>query len=227
MTENETETTPLRIDVVSDVVCPWCFIGKRRLEKALALRPDRPVEVHWRPYYLNDWVPPEGMSRNDYLVTKFGSVERYMQNAERVKATAAQEGLDYQVASITRQPNTRDCHRLISWAGERGKAAEMKQRLMHLYFTDGADLSDRAVLVGAATDVGFDATEIEARLASEEDIERIGAEVDEAKQMGIEGVPFFIFGGVLAVSGAQPAEYLLEAMDRAEQELERRTRAPA
>jgi len=214
----------LRVDVVSDVVCPWCFIGKRRLEKAIALRPDHPVEVHWRPYYLNDWVPLEGISRADYLTTKFGSVERYHQMAERMKAAAAQEGLDYQLEKISRQPNTRDCHRLILWAGEEGKAAAMKQRLMDLYFTEGADLSDPAMLVQAAADIGLDAESIRARLGTDADIERIAQEVDQAKQAGIDGVPFFIFGGVLAVSGAQAPEYLADAMARAEAELERRQR---
>src|SRR5439155_6699118 len=101
------------IDVVSDVVCPWCFIGKRRLEKALALTPDIPVDVHWRPYFLNDWVPREGIDRNTYLETKFGSVERYNGMAKRVQEAAAAEGLVYALDKIARQPNTLDCHRLI------------------------------------------------------------------------------------------------------------------
>jgi predicted DsbA family dithiol-disulfide isomerase len=213
---------PLRIDVISDVVCPWCFIGKRRLEKAIALRPDTPVEVHWRPYYLNDWVPLEGMARADYLTAKFGSVERYRQMAVRIREAAAQEGLDYQLDKISRQPNTRDCHRLILWAGRGGKATEMKQRLMDLYFTEGADLSDPEVLVGAAVHCGMDGEAVRERLRSDADIEQIGQEVEAAKRAGIDGVPFFIFGGVLAVSGAQAPEYLAEAMARAEAELERR-----
>jgi predicted DsbA family dithiol-disulfide isomerase len=217
-----TPTPALRIDVISDVVCPWCFIGKRRLEKAIAMRPNRPVEVHWRPYYLNEWVPLEGMSRADYLTTKFGSVDRYRQMAGRIKDAAAQEGLDYQLDKISRQPNTRDCHRLIGWAEAEGKAAAVKQRLMDLYFSEGADLSDREVLVRAAADCGMDANTARERLASDADIERIAQEVGSAKSAGIEGVPFFIFGGVLAVSGAQAPEYLAEAMARAEEELERR-----
>ena len=121
---------PVRIDVVSDVVCPWCFIGKRRLEKALAIASDVPVEVHWRPYFLNDWIPVEGIGRDQYLTTKFGSPERYQGIAQRVRAAAAAEGLDYAVDKISRQPNTRDAHRLIRWADGIGKAADMKQRLM-------------------------------------------------------------------------------------------------
>ena len=218
---------PLRIDVVSDVVCPWCFIGKRRLEKAIALKADIPVEVHWRPYFLNDWVPREGIARTDYLTTKFGSVERYNQMAGRIKAAAAEEGLDYQLEKISRQPNTLDCHRLILWADAQGKAAEMKQRLMDLYFTDGADLSDRDVLVGAAVDCGMDGERVRGLLASDADVERVTQEAEQAKQMGIDGVPCFIFGGRFAVSGAQAPEYLAHAMERAVEEAEGRKSPPA
>jgi predicted DsbA family dithiol-disulfide isomerase len=203
---------PIRIDVVSDIVCPWCFIGKRRLEKALTLASEVPVEVHWRPYFLNDWIPPEGMSREQYLTTKFGSPERYQGIAQRVRAAAAEEGLDYAVDRISRQPNTRDAHRLIRWADGIGKAAEMKQRLMDLYFTDGADLSDRAVLVRAAADVGLDAEDVRTALDSEKDIAEIDKEVEAAKEAGIQGVPCFILDGKYAISGAQEPEALAQAI---------------
>jgi len=205
---------PVRIDVVSDVVCPWCFIGKRRLEKALALKPEIVVEVHWHPYFLNDWIPREGISRADYLTTKFGSPERYKGIAERVMAAAADEGLDYAVGKISRQPNTLDAHRLIRWAGGIGKAAEMKQRLMELYFTEGADLTNRAVLVQAAADIGLDAEDVAEALASDQDVAEVEQEARSAKEAGIEGVPMFIFGGRFAVSGAQAPEYLAEAIER-------------
>ena len=168
----------LPIDMISDVVCPWCFIGKRRLEKALALRPNIPVEVHFRPYFLNPWVPREGMSREDYLTTKFGSPERYRAIGGRVSAAAAAEGLIYAPDKITRQPNTLDCHRLILWAGETGNAGRMKQRLMDVYFTEGGDLSDRDVLVEAAAASGLDAAEARRRLASDRDIERVAKEAE-------------------------------------------------
>ncbi len=162
----------VRIDVVSDVVCPWCFIGKHRLEKALALRPDVPVEVHWRPYFLNDWIPREGISREQYLTAKFGSPERYKGIAQRVGAAAAEEGLVYASDKMKRQPNTLDSHRLIRWAEAIGKAGEMKQKLMDLYFTQGADLTDRDTLVNAAADVGLDADTVRAGLASDRDVAR-------------------------------------------------------
>ena len=205
---------PVRIDVVSDVVCPWCFIGKRRLEKAIALTPGIPVEVHWRPYFLNDWIPREGIAREQYLTTKFGSPERYKGIAQRVTAAAAEEGLVYASEKMKRQPNTLDCHRLIRWAEGIGKSAEMKQRLMDLYFTEGADLTNHAVLVQAATDVGLDPNDVRAALESDQDVEQIEREAQSAKEAGIEGVPCFIFGGKFAVSGAQSPEYLAEAIAR-------------
>jgi predicted DsbA family dithiol-disulfide isomerase len=206
-------TQKLSIDVVSDVVCPWCFIGKRRLEKAIALKPDIPIAVRWRPYFLNDWIPREGISRKDYLTRKFGSVERYAAIAQRVAAAAAEEGLTYALDKIDRQPNTLDCHRLILWAGE--NAGSMKQRLMDLYFTEGADLTNRDVLVQAAADIGIDGEVVRKRLASDVDVERVEREAKSAKEAGIDGVPCFIFGGVLAVSGAQAPDYLASAIERA------------
>lgn len=214
--------SPLTIDVISDVVCPWCYVGKRFLENAIALKPEMPVALRFRPYLLNPWVPREGMSREDYLITKFGSVERYNANNQRVADAAAAAGLDYQRDLIKRQPNTIDCHRLIAWSDD---PSAMKQRLMQLYFAEGGDLSDREVLVAAAADCGLDAAEVRRRLASDEDVARIEAEANSAKEAGIEGVPFFIFGGLLAVSGAQPPEYLVQAMERAVAELASRVAA--
>ena len=210
------------IDVVSDVVCPWCFIGKRRLEKAIAMKPEIPVEVRFRPYFLNPWVPREGISRTEYLTTKFGSVERYNANANRIVGVAAAEGLTYAPDKIKRQPNTIDCHRLILWAEEAGDAARMKQRLMDLYFTEGADLSDREVLVKAAADCGLDADRVRRDLAADADAARVEEAANASKDSGIDGVPFFIFGGVLAVSGAQDASYLASAIERGAEERKKR-----
>lgn len=206
---------PLTVDVVSDVVCPWCFIGKRRLEKAVALTPYIPVEIYYHPYFLNDWIPREGMARKDYLTKKFGSPEAYRGVAGRVADAAAQEGLTYAIDKIARQPNTLDSHRLIHWAGKRGKSAEMKQRLMDLYFTEGADLSDPEVLVRAATDVGLDPDIVRPLLASEEDVEETSLAANAAKEAGISGVPTFIIDGRYAVSGAQSPETLAQVIRQA------------
>jgi len=206
---------PVRIDVVSDVVCPWCFIGKHRLEQALKLKPGIAVEVHWRPYFLNDWIPREGIARDEYLTTKFGSPDRYKGIAQRVGAAAAEEGLVYASDKMKRQPNTLDCHRLIRWAEAIGKAGEMKQKLMDLYFTQGADLTDRETLVKAASDIGLDAETVRAALDSDKDVAEIEQEAQSAKEAGIEGVPCFILGGKFAVSGAQSPDYLADAIERA------------
>ncbi|HZO45639.1 MAG TPA: DsbA family oxidoreductase [Xanthobacteraceae bacterium] len=212
----------LPIDVMSDVVCPWCYVGKRYLEKAIALKPEIPVEVRFRPYLLNPWVPREGMSREDYLVTKFGSVERYNTNSQRIIDIAAAAGLDYARDKIKRQPNTIDCHRLIAWAAD---PAQMKQRLMQLYFAEGGDLTDPAVLVAAAAECGMDAAEVARRLATDEDVARIEAEANTAKEAGIQGVPFFIFGNLLAVSGANPPEHLAQAIEQASNEFAKQVAA--
>src|SRR6201994_4287449 len=197
---------PVKIDIVSDVVCPWCYIGKKRIEDALALVTDVPVDVTWRPFFLNPWVPREGISREEYLTTKFGSVDAYKGIAGRVVDAAGQEGLVYRPDLVKRQPNTIDCHRLIHWADAKGRAAEMKQRLMELYFRDGGDLTDSEVLVKAAEDCGLDGGEIRRRLATDEDVALVSASAEDAAAKGISGVPTFVFAQKYAVSGAQAPE---------------------
>src|SRR5580704_7418595 len=140
MVDNSDAPASVHIDVVSDVVCPWCYIGKRRLEGAIALARDVEVSINWRAYFLNPWIPREGIDRQTYLETKFGSPERYAVIAERVVAAAALEGLTYASDKMSRQPNTLDCHRLILWSRSATDPSNMKQRLMALYFTEGPDL---------------------------------------------------------------------------------------
>lgn len=210
---------PLVLDVVSDVVCPWCYIGKKRIEDALALVPDVPVQLNWRPFFLNPWVPREGITRDEYLTKKFGSVEAYKSIAGRVGDAARAEGLEYNSQLVKRQPNTIDCHRLIHWAGAIGKSAEMKQRLMELYFRDGGDLTDTEVLVQAARDVGLDGDDVRKRLATDEDVERISGWAQEASEKGISGVPTFVFAQKYAVSGAQDAENLARAIRQVSAEI--------
>jgi len=218
-------SSTLAIDVVSDIVCPWCFIGKRLLETAIALKPEIAVDVRFHPYLLNPWVPREGMSREAYLITKFGSVENYNKNGDRIIAAAASIGLSYARDKIKRQPNTLDCHRLIHWAGQTDNSARMKQRLMSLYFSEGGDLSDRDVLVKAAADCDMDPEQVREQLGSDQDIDLIEAEAKSAKEAGIDGVPCFIFGGLFAVSGAQPPQVLAQAIERAAAELASRIAA--
>jgi predicted DsbA family dithiol-disulfide isomerase len=210
---------PLTIDIVSDVVCPWCYIGKRRIENALKLVPDVPVEVNFRPFFLNSWVPREGISREDYLTTKFGSVDAYKGIAQRVVAAAGEEGLVYRPDLVKRQPNTIDCHRLIHWAEAIGKAPEMKQRLMELYFRDGGDLTDTDVLVQAAADIGLDAEDVRQRLATDEDVALISGLAQDAAEKGIQGVPTYVFAQKYAVSGAQDPAMLARAIRQVSEEV--------
>ncbi|NEW93375.1 DsbA family oxidoreductase [Rhodopseudomonas sp. BR0M22] len=210
---------PLTIDVVSDVVCPWCYIGKKRIEQAIALAPEVPVELTFRPFFLNPWVPREGISRDEYLTKKFGSPERYKEIAGRIAETAAQEGLDYLPERVQRQPNTIDCHRLIHWASAVGHGPAMKQRLMELYFRDGGDLTDPEVLVQAAAECGLDAADIRARLATDQDVEEVSAQAQEAADKGISGVPTYVFMHQYAVSGAQEPALIARAIRKLSAEL--------
>jgi predicted DsbA family dithiol-disulfide isomerase len=214
MAADSSAPTHLHIDVVSDVVCPWCYIGKRRLEMATELVPDIAVEINWRPYFLNPWIPREGIDRQTYLETKFGSSERYHVIAEHVAAAAAMEGLLYAPNKVSRQPNTLDCHRLILWSRSATDPAVMKQRLMELYFAEGADLTDSRTLIQAAADCGMDGDLVRRLLASDADVDRIEGEANSAKEAGIDGVPCFIFGGSVIVTGAQSPEYLANAIER-------------
>jgi predicted DsbA family dithiol-disulfide isomerase len=183
------------------------------------LASDVPVEVHWHPFFLNPWVPREGISREEYLTAKFGSVEAYNRIAQRVVAAANEEGLSYRPDLVRRQPNTIDCHRLIHWADAEGKAAQMKQRLMELYFRDGGDLTNSDVLVGAASNIGLDSEAVRRRLSTEQDVGLISALAQEASEKGVSGVPTFVFAQKYAVSGAQDAERLARAIRQVSAEI--------
>jgi predicted DsbA family dithiol-disulfide isomerase len=213
---NDVSATPtsVHIDVISDVVCPWCYIGKRRLEQAVGLVPNIAVAINWRPYFLNEWIPREGIDRQTYLETKFGTAERYKAIAERVASAAESEGLLYAHDKISRQPNTLDCHRLILWSRSATDPARMKQRLMDLYFAEGADLSDHKTLIQAAVDCGMDGDLVRRLLASDADVDRVDGDAKAAKEAGIDGVPCFVFGGSIIVTGAQSPEYLASAIER-------------
>jgi len=202
------------IDVVSDVVCPWCYVGKHRLEAALALRPDVETEIHWRPYFLDPRVPREGMARVDYLSRKFGSDERIRPAHERLSRLGREEGIEFHFERITWQPNTLDAHRLIGWAEEAGCAGAIVEKILSLFFTEGADLSKRETLLLAAQAGGLDLESVRRDLAGERDVAAVEKAATSAAERGISGVPFFIFNNRFAVAGAQPPDMLAEAMDK-------------
>ena len=207
----------IEIDVVSDVVCPWCYIGKKRLDEARALAPDLDVVVRFRPYQLDATIPPGGLSRKDYLDRKFGP-ERAAQMHERLEAAGADAGVAFAFDKILRSPNTLDAHRVIRWAGELsrpGVQEAVKTRLLELYFVEGADVGDPDVLARAAADCGMKGEDVRRRLATDEDMAAVEADVETARRIGVNGVPFFIIEGKYGLSGAQPAETLVAAMRQA------------
>ncbi|MBC7779996.1 MAG: DsbA family oxidoreductase [Proteobacteria bacterium] len=206
----------LSIEVVSDVVCPWCYVGKRRLEGALALyakaRPDAPAPtVAWLPFQLNPQLPAEGMARADYVAAKWGgrsSADVYA----RVSAVGETVGIAFRFDRIVRQPNTLAAHSLIELAGAHGVQSEVKEALLAAYFLDGRDLTDAQTLVDVVAAAGLDAVVARAHLADPAARHAVEAGDVEARQLGVQGVPFFIFNRRYAVSGAEESAMLLQAM---------------
>lgn len=205
------ERPAISIDIVSDVMCPWCYIGKKRLEKAAELTPDIDLIVRWRPFQLDATLPKEGTPRETYITEKFGSTERYRELSSVVEEAGRGVGIPFAFDAIERSPNTLDCHRLLRWAGPSGRQHALAERLFSLYFVEGADLSDPATLIGAARAVGMETDGLAERLASEEDVELTRAEIAHAQRIGVTGVPCFILDGKYAAMGAQDPEVLASA----------------
>lgn len=202
----------LTIDVISDVICPWCFIGKRRLEKALN---GRPASVRWHPFELNPDMPREGIERKAYRIKKFGSWERSQELDAEVAAAGQGEGIAFNFDRQSRTPNTLDAHRVIWIAGERGVQDAVVEALFQAYFTDGHDLSDRGTLAGVAAGAGLDGAEIDELLASDKGLDVIRAAEEQARRLSVSGVPFFVVNGRVALSGAQPPELFRQAFEQA------------
>jgi predicted DsbA family dithiol-disulfide isomerase len=206
---------PLAIDIVSDVVCPWCYVGKRRLERALTLRPDVPPEIRWLPFFLDPTVPRAGIPRIDYISRKFGTHEKVTPGHHRLTELGKGLGIDFHFEKIEKQPHTLDAHRVINWAQEAGKAGPVVDRLFAMFFTEGADLTDREVIVEAGCAGGLDAKSLRRDLASDRDVLSIERQATAASVGGIGGVPFFVFGKKIAVAGAHEPEALASAIDQA------------
>lgn len=209
----------LTIDVISDVVCPWCYIGKKRLDAALAARPAIKADIRWRPYQLDPSIPPEGIDRQDYLLRKFGDPQKIVAMHQRITAQGIEDGITFNFVGIDRSPNTFDAHRLIRWASEVGLADEVVEDLFGTYFTQGRDIGDHAVLLEIAERAGMRREGVTKLLAGTEAREEVTIEILQAQQMGIQGVPCFIFASKVAVQGAHPVETLLQALDETVQTL--------
>lgn len=214
-------TSPLNIDIVSDVVCPWCYIGKRHVEAAItqfrAAHADVEITIRWHPFQLNPDLPPEGTDRKAYLEAKFGGPQRAAEIYARVSAAGRNAGLALNFDGIQRQPNTLMAHALIAYAQSiegGGNADAIVERLFKAYFVDGRFIGDIDVLVAIAAECGLDAEATRAVLSEPSTLEQIAALDASVRRQGISGVPFLIFNQKLALSGAQPPEVMLDAMTK-------------
>jgi predicted DsbA family dithiol-disulfide isomerase len=199
-------TTPIKLDIMSDPICPWCYIGKAHLDRALAEHPDHPFAIEWHPFQLNPDMPAGGMDRRAYLEGKFGGKEGAVRAYAPVVEHAQAAGLTIDFEGMKRTPNTLDAHRFIHWAGIEGRQTAAVAALFKAYFVDARDIGDHEVLADIADGIELDAAVIAKLLASDADIEDIRRRDAHSRQMGIRSVPTFIVAGKHAVPGAQPPE---------------------
>lgn len=202
----------LRVDVFSDVVCPWCFVGKRRLEAALReLGDEARVVVTWRPFQLNPTMPREGIERQEYRARKFGSRAQSEVLDAQLAAVGREVGIELRFDRMARTPNTFDAHRLLRLAHERGVQDVVAEALFVAYFTHGVDIGDHAALADVAAGAGLDRAEVLRFLESTEGVAKVADEEARGRELGISGVPFFVVNDAYGISGAQPPEYLVAA----------------
>jgi predicted DsbA family dithiol-disulfide isomerase len=213
----ETGSTAGRIDVISDAICPWCYIGKRQLERALdILEKDRlRFTVAWHPFQLNPDMPADGVDREKYRVAKFGSLERSRQMDQRITETAATVGIEFHLEKLTRTPNTLNAHRLIRFAGQKGAQDDVVEALFYEYFCNGGDIGDAKVLASVGNKGGLDYEEVLAMLGTDESKREVLAGDQMARQCGIQGVPSFALQGHVLFSGAVPGEEMADTFRRA------------
>lgn len=199
-------TEPVKLDIMSDPICPWCYIGKAHLDRALAAHPDHPFLIEWHPFQLNPDMPSEGMGRRAYLEGKFGGKEGAVRAYAPVVESAEKAGLKINFEGMQRTPNTLNAHRLIHWAGIEGRQTAAVSALFKAYFVDTRDIGDTEVLSDIADSIEMDAAVVARLLSTEEDAKDISDRDSHSRKMGINSVPTFIIGGRHAVPGAQPPE---------------------
>ncbi|MDC0737132.1 DsbA family oxidoreductase [Cognatishimia sp. SS12] len=198
--------TPVKLDIMSDPICPWCYIGKTLLDRALAEEGVHPFVIEWHPFQLNPDMPAEGMDRADYLERKFGGKENAVKTYGQIVAHAEANDIPLDVAAIKRTPNTLDAHRLLHWAKIDGKQNAVVDQLFDAYFQQGRDIGDHEVLADIADSAGMDASVVMRLLKTDEDREDIQKRDQTAREMGVNSVPTFIVAGQHAVPGSQPPE---------------------
>jgi predicted DsbA family dithiol-disulfide isomerase len=199
-------TEPIKLDIMSDPICPWCYIGKAHLDRALSDHPDHPFVIEWHPFQLNPDMPAEGMDRRAYLEGKFGGKEGAVRAYAPVVEQAKAAGLTINFEAMQRTPNTLNAHRLIHWAGIEGRQTAAVSALFHAYFVEARDIGDSEVLADLADGIGMDASVVTRLLSTDEDADNIRKRDAHSRQMGVSAVPTFIVAGSHAVPGAQPPE---------------------
>ena len=209
----------ITLDILSDPVCPWCYIGKANLDRALEARPEHALTIQWHPFQLNPDMPQEGADRRAYLEAKFGGKENAVKIYARIAEAAEAAGLKIDFGGIKRTPNTLDAHRLIHWAGLEGRQTAAVSRLFKAYFEDGKDIGDREVLLEIAEGIGLDREMIRRLFESDADLEEIRARDEHARQRGVTGVPTFVLANQHVLPGAQPTELWLQVIDEIAEQL--------
>ena len=208
----------IEIDVVSDTICPWCYVGKRRLERALAGFDADEVRVRWHPFQLNPGLPREGMDRAEYVAAKFGGAEAARAVYDRIREAGAEEGIAFAFERMPRTPNTFASHRVVRFAAREGRQDEIVEALFRAVFMNGRDIGDFETLVDVGAECGIDPVALAVHLAGAEEADAIRAEEERSRRMGVTGVPFFIIGGRYAVTGAQDPAVLRGVLDRVAEE---------
>lgn len=210
----------ITIDVVSDVVCPWCYVGKKRLEEALTQlgNPDD-IEINWHPFQLDPTVPPEGMDRKQYYIKKFGDSDRIQQMAEHLTQVGKEAGIDFQMDAVSHAINTLPLHALLHVAGQEGFQPEAEEILFKAYFTEGKDLRDPSVLTELFSPYGWDSEKVARILADDAIAYEVKQEITHYQSLGVSGVPFFILNDKYGISGAQPAEVFVQALSTVRDEM--------
>jgi len=210
----------VNIDIVSDVMCPWCYIGKRRLEQAIGKLKDIEVDIRWRPYQLDPTLPAQGKDRREYLEQKFGGPERAAQIYQQIETAGKAENLSFNFGAIEISPNTLDAHRIIRWAAsEEGDVQDrLVERLFEMFFTQGTDIGKHEALIRAAQEVGMKLEIVSDLLATDKDKREVSEEIAVAQRMGVQGVPCFIINNKYALMGAQEADQLAAAITQAANE---------
>jgi predicted DsbA family dithiol-disulfide isomerase len=208
----------MRVDIFADVICPWCWIGKRRLERALRARPQSGLATRWRAFQLNPGMPTGGMDRREYLAAKFGGDVQANRIYDVIRAAGQSEGLEFAFDRIQRTPSTLKAHRLVRLAQERGQGGSMMEALFQAYFARGEDIGDREVLVDAAAGLGLAPEEVRRHIDGAEGLETVQAEDALARRHGINGVPCYIFNGKFALAGAHEPEVLFQLFDLARED---------